>query len=122
MDPQKMILGKKVLIVDDEKDILDVLTELLELCNFPLRDNLTRGEDFFIPRVVGLFKEQNYDGILLVVKYRSTPRKLVTELTETLGKEKILGVVFNMCDFEFASYNYSKYGKYSEYYESGREK
>ena len=25
MDPQKMILGKKVLIVDDEKDILDVV-------------------------------------------------------------------------------------------------
>ena len=25
MDPQKVILGKKVLIVDDEKDILDVV-------------------------------------------------------------------------------------------------
>jgi DNA-binding NtrC family response regulator len=32
MDIKKMIMGKKVLIVDDEKDILDTLTELLELC------------------------------------------------------------------------------------------
>ncbi len=31
MDPQKVIMGKRILIVDDEKDILDLLTELLEL-------------------------------------------------------------------------------------------
>jgi exopolysaccharide/PEP-CTERM locus tyrosine autokinase len=65
---------------------------------------------------------RHVDGILLVVKYRSTPRKLVADITETLGKEKILGVVFNMCDFKSTSYNYGKYGKYSKYYESGRGK
>ena len=32
MDPKKRIMGKKVLIADDEKDVLDVLTELLVLC------------------------------------------------------------------------------------------
>ena len=32
MDFKKVILGKKVLIVDDEKDVLEVLTDLLELC------------------------------------------------------------------------------------------
>ncbi len=32
MDPTKVIMGKKVLIVDDEKDILEVLTELLSVC------------------------------------------------------------------------------------------
>jgi len=32
MDPKKMIGGKKVLIVDDEKDVLDILTELLNMC------------------------------------------------------------------------------------------
>ncbi len=31
MDPRKVIMGKRILIVDDEKDILDLLTELLEL-------------------------------------------------------------------------------------------
>lgn len=61
---------------------------------------------------------RHVDAILLVVKYRSTPRKLVADLTEMFGKEKIIGVVFNMCDFKSASYSYNKYGKYMKYHES----
>ena len=30
MDPEKILKGKKILVVDDEKDILDFLSELLE--------------------------------------------------------------------------------------------
>ena len=32
MDVEKILKGKRVLIVDDEEDILDFLTELLEMC------------------------------------------------------------------------------------------
>ena len=32
MDPNKLILGKRLLIVDDEKDILETLTDLLRVC------------------------------------------------------------------------------------------
>ena len=32
MDIKKVILGKKILIVDDEKDVLETLIELLALC------------------------------------------------------------------------------------------
>jgi CheY-like chemotaxis protein len=32
MDPKKLLKGKRVLIVDDEKDVLDLLTELLNMC------------------------------------------------------------------------------------------
>lgn len=32
MDPNKVILGKRLLIVDDEKDILETLTDLLRVC------------------------------------------------------------------------------------------
>ena len=32
MDAKKIIKGKKILIVDDEKDVLDVLSELLDIC------------------------------------------------------------------------------------------
>lgn len=46
MDPQKIILGKKVLIVDDEKDILDVLTELLELCKIDTASSFEEAKDF----------------------------------------------------------------------------
>jgi DNA-binding NtrC family response regulator len=46
MDPQKVILGKKVLIVDDEKDILDVLTELLQLCKLDTASSFEEAKDF----------------------------------------------------------------------------
>lgn len=32
MDPEKIIAGKKVLIVDDEKEVLEMLLELLDVC------------------------------------------------------------------------------------------
>ncbi len=33
MEPEKILKGKRILIVDDEKDILDFLSELLEVCH-----------------------------------------------------------------------------------------
>ena len=57
------------------------------------------------------------DGILLVVTYGSTPRKMVMDLIENLGKEKILGVVFNKFDMKLSRYyGYGKYSKYGKYY------
>jgi len=32
MNPEKVLKGKRVLIVDDEEDILQFLTELLDMC------------------------------------------------------------------------------------------
>lgn len=55
------------------------------------------------------------DGILLVVKYGSTPRKMVSELIEIIGKDKLLGVVFNNFDMRLTNYlGYKKYGKYGK--------
>ena len=50
------------------------------------------------------------DGILLVVKYGTTPRKMVVDLIKMIGKEKILGVVFNQFDMKLSRYyGYNKY-------------
>ncbi|MEE9117685.1 MAG: polysaccharide biosynthesis tyrosine autokinase [Calditrichia bacterium] len=55
------------------------------------------------------------DGILLVVKHGDTPRKMVSELIETIGKEKILGVVYNNLDMRLTNYlGYNKYGNYGK--------
>ena len=54
------------------------------------------------------------DGIIIVLKYGSTPRKMVGELVETLGKEKIIGCVMNW--FDLSSSAYYGYGKYGKYY------
>lgn len=57
------------------------------------------------------------DAIIIVVKYGSTPREIVVELVETLGKEKIIGCVMNWFDMRSSTYyGYGKYGKYSKYY------
>ncbi|MEA1948707.1 MAG: polysaccharide biosynthesis tyrosine autokinase [Thermodesulfobacteriota bacterium] len=60
------------------------------------------------------------DGILLVVEYGSTPRQMVSDLIDLMGKEKILGIILNKLDMRFSGYygmgKYSKYGKYYQKY------
>jgi protein-tyrosine kinase len=60
------------------------------------------------------------DGILLVVEYGSTPRQMVSDLIEIMGREKILGIILNKLDMRFSSYygmvKYNKYGKYYQEY------
>ena len=52
------------------------------------------------------------DSILLVVKYGGTKREMVAEMVDRLGKEKVLGVVFNWLSKRATSYyGYGKYGK-----------
>jgi exopolysaccharide/PEP-CTERM locus tyrosine autokinase len=53
------------------------------------------------------------DGIVLVINYGKTKRELVADLLEIIGKEKIIGVVFNR--FNLRSSTYYGYGKYSHY-------
>ncbi len=50
------------------------------------------------------------DGVLLVVKFRSTPRKLIEETVEIVGKDKIIGVIVNR-----ASDHASTYGQGGKY-------
>ncbi|MBN1848803.1 MAG: response regulator [Deltaproteobacteria bacterium] len=46
MDPKKRILGKKILIVDDEKDILDTLIDLLELGKIDAASSFEEAKEF----------------------------------------------------------------------------
>lgn len=59
----------------------------------------------------------NYvDGIILVVKYGSTPKDLIKELLEKLGREKVIGVVLNGYRVPATErYSYGKYKKYKKY-------
>lgn len=59
------------------------------------------------------------DGILLVVEYGSTPRQMVSDLINMMGKEKILGIILNKLDMRFSSYyGLGKYRIYDKYYKS----
>lgn len=59
------------------------------------------------------------DGVLVVVECGTTPRKMVSELIEIIGKEKILGIILNKFDTKFTNYyGLGKYKKYGKYYKS----
>ncbi len=56
------------------------------------------------------------DGIIFVVRYGGVNRKMVKDVTESLDKNKILGVVFNRVKVPaFSYYGYGKYGKNGKY-------
>jgi exopolysaccharide/PEP-CTERM locus tyrosine autokinase len=59
------------------------------------------------------------DAILLVVEYGRTPRQMVSDLIEIMGKEKIFGIILNKLDMRFSSYyGMGKYKSYGKYYTS----
>jgi protein-tyrosine kinase len=45
------------------------------------------------------------DGILVVVKYGSTSRKIVSDLIAKLGRDKLLGAIINNFDMHLSSYS-----------------
>ncbi len=54
------------------------------------------------------------DGVIMVVRSRSTPRKLVEDTVEIMGKEKILGVILNRANAFASGYGHggkTYYGK-----------
>jgi len=57
------------------------------------------------------------DGIILVINHGQTKREAVSDLLEIIGKEKMIGVVFNRFDLRTSSYyGYGKYRNYGKYY------
>lgn len=57
MDPKKMLRGRKILIVDDEKDVLDSLIELLDMCRIDTATSFEEGK--------GLLENEAYDVAIL---------------------------------------------------------
>jgi protein-tyrosine kinase len=58
------------------------------------------------------------DGVLLVIEYGRTSREMVSDLVKTIGKDQIIGIVFNKLDMRFANYyGLGKYKTYSKYYQ-----
>ena len=57
MDPNKIITGKRILIVDDEKDVLDSLASLLDMCKIDAAPTFEEG--------TRLMEENDYDVAIL---------------------------------------------------------
>ena len=57
MKPEKVIAGKYVLIVDDEKDVLDTLVDLLDMCKLDTASSFSEAKK--------LLEENRYDIAVL---------------------------------------------------------
>jgi DNA-binding response OmpR family regulator len=57
MDPKKLLLGKKILIVDDEPDVLESLIELLDICRIDTASSFDEARK--------MLEDQNYDLAIL---------------------------------------------------------
>jgi len=82
MDWEKMIKGKKILIVDDEKDVLDTLVELLDMCRidtaltFDDAKQMLEKEDYDVA-ILDIMGVQGFD-LLALAKDRKIPALMLT--------------------------------------------
>lgn len=82
MDYKKVIMGKKVLIADDEEDVLATLTDLLELCkidtatSFEQAEELLKKNDYHIA-VLDIMGVKGLD-LLKIAKERDIPALMLT--------------------------------------------
>jgi len=97
MKPKKLLEGKKILIVDDEPDVLESLIELLSLCKIDTASSFEEGRQ--------MLEDQNYDvavldimgvqgfDLLKIANSRGTPALMLTAyaLTEESLKKSVEG-------------------------------
>lgn len=82
MNPEKMLRGKKVLVVDDEKDVLDTLVDLLDFCKLDTALSFEEGKrqlesndyDIAILDIMGV---RGFE-LLEIAKKRNVPTLMLT--------------------------------------------
>ena len=82
MDAKKIIRGKKILIVDDEKDVLDMLIELLEICKIDMAQSFEEGkrllkENDYAVAILDIMGVKGFE-LLEVAKKKGTPALMLT--------------------------------------------
>jgi len=82
MDTKKIIRGKKILIVDDEKDVLDMLIELLEICKIDTAQSFEEGkrlleENDYAVAILDIMGVKGFE-LLEVAKKKGTPALMLT--------------------------------------------
>ena len=101
MDPNKIIKGKRILIVDDEQDILDALIELLDICKIDTASSFEEGKmmlesnvyDIVILDIMGV----GGFNLLAIANARGTPALMLTAHAlseETLKKSAANGASY----------------------------
>lgn len=82
MDVKKIIQGKRVLIVDDEKDILETLMDLLDICKLDTAASYEEAkkmleENYYDIAILDIMGVKGYD-LLEVAKKKKVPALMLT--------------------------------------------
>lgn len=82
MEPQKTLRGRRILIVDDENDILDFLTELLETCKVDRAATFEQGKElleknYYDVAVLDIMGVRGYE-LLDIARKRNIPALMLT--------------------------------------------
>jgi DNA-binding NtrC family response regulator len=91
MDPKKILKGKYVLIVDDEKDILDILVELLSMCKIDTALTFEEAKkllenNYYDIAVLDIMGVKGYD-LLAIANEKKVPALMLT--AHALSKENL---------------------------------
>lgn len=91
MDPEKYLKGKSVIIVDDEKDILEFLTELLDMCKVDRAGSYEEAKkmletNFYHAAVLDIMGVRGYD-LLEICNQKKIPALMLT--AHALSKENL---------------------------------
>ncbi|MGD8982772.1 MAG: response regulator [Desulfobacteraceae bacterium] len=82
MEPEKMLKGKRVLIVDDEPDVLELLTELLDMCKVDPASSFEEAKEllesnYYHIAVLDIMGVQGYE-LLQIANKREIPALMLT--------------------------------------------
>ena len=82
MDVEKILKGKRVLVVDDEEDILDFLTELLEMCKVDRASSFEEAKallesNYYHVAVLDIMGVRGYE-LLEIANKREIPALMLT--------------------------------------------
>jgi CheY-like chemotaxis protein len=82
MDPKHILKGKRLLIVDDEEDILDFLVELLDMCKIDTASTFEEAKElleknFYQIVVLDIMGVRGYE-LLDIAKTRDIPALMLT--------------------------------------------
>jgi DNA-binding NtrC family response regulator len=82
MEPRDIISGKRVLIVDDEQDVLDTLVGLLDMCKIDTATSFEEGQrlledNVYDVAILDIMGVRGYD-LLAIATRRGTPALMLT--------------------------------------------
>jgi len=101
MDPNKVLLGRRLLIVDDEKDILEILVDLLIVCKIDAASSFEEAKKLLEKHeydlaVLDIMGVRGFD-LLEIANKRNIPALMLTAHSlnqESLGKSMTQGAAY----------------------------